>query len=183
MNETLQTLITRRSCRKYLSTPVEQEKVERVIEAGLYAPSGKGFQSPIIVAVTNSEVRRRLSKVNKEILEELLGKELPNLPDPFYGAPVFLAVIAPADRPHKQLDGSLTLGNMMNAAHAEGLGTCWIHRALQTFAMPEWKAWLVEIGLSPEVEYEGVGFLSLGYPDGEPAPAPARKEGRVVWVK
>lgn len=175
MNETLHTILTRRSCRKFLSTPVEREKTDRVIEAGLYAASGKNQQSPAIIAVTNAEVRRRLTEVNAEIL----GR--PGF-DPFYGAPVILIVLARTDCPNRQYDGSLTLGNMMLAAHAEGLASCWIHRALQTFDRPEWKAWLAEIGIDPSCEYEGVGQLALGYPDGQLPAAPPRREGRVYRV-
>ncbi len=176
MNETLHTLLNRRSCRKFLPTAVEREQIDRIVQAGLYAPSGKGQQSPAIIIVTNPDVRRRLSVLNAEILDR------PNF-DPFYAAPVFLIVLARTDCPHRQIDGTLTLGNMMNAATAEGLGSCWIHRCRETFERPEWQAWLSEVGLDPEHTYEGVGFLALGQPDGALPAARERAPYRTLWVE
>ena len=124
-NKVLEVLKTRRSVRAYQDKMPEKELIAQIVEAGTYAPTGKGRQSPIIVAVTNRQVRDRLSAMNAEIM----GSDM----DPFYGAPVVLVVLADRNVPTYLYDGSLVMGNLMNAAHAVGLGSCWIHRAKETF--------------------------------------------------
>ena len=172
MKSCMEVILSRRSVKKYKDTPVSEELIDRVIEAGLAAASGRNLQAPIIVAVTNKEIRDALSLANAEIM----GASS----DPFYNAPVVLVVLA-EKRAHTYVyDGSLALGNMMLAAHEAGLGSCWIHRAREVFDKPEWKEWLRSIGVSEEVE--GIGNLVLGYPDGE-LPAPKeRRPGRVFKV-
>lgn len=167
-------IFTRRSCRKYTTDVPSEEAINKVIEAGLYAPSGHNQQSWLIIAVLNKGVQQRLRKVNAEIW----GKSM----DPFYGAPVILIVLADKSKKTYLNDGSLVLGNMMLEAHELGLASCWINRAKETFQRKEWQEWLRTIGVNPEV-YEGIGHLALGYADGPlPAPLP-RKPGKVLWVK
>ena len=174
MNEVMKALLERRSCKKYTDKPVPQELIEQVIEAGLYAASGMGKQSPIVVAVTDKKLRDRLSEVNAEIRGNA-GQDM------FYGAPVVLVVLADKSVPTCVYDGSVTIENMLLAAHSLGLGSCWIHRAKQTFERDEFKALLKELGV--EGEYEGVGNCILGYA-AEPAKPPvARRPGRVFWAK
>jgi len=182
MNETIQTLLKRRACRNFKPDPVPREVLEQVLEAGTYAPTGMGKQSPIILAVTNKELRDRLSKMNADIIRKSAG---PNGPpegfDPFYGAPVVLVVLADRKFFTHQYDGSLVLGNLMNAAEALGLGSIWIHRAKEEFDSEEGKAILKELGV--EGDYEGIGHCVLGYraePAAEPIP---RKENYVVWAE
>ena len=122
-------LVTRRSVRAYRDDPIDDEVLAHVIEAGVYAPTGLNRQSPIIVAVTNRELRDRLSRMNAQIM----GVDS----DPFYGAPVVLVVLADRSVPTYVYDGSLVMGNLMNAAHEQGLGSCWIHRAKEEFDSPE----------------------------------------------
>ena len=173
MNQTQKDIIERRSCRRFRPDAVAKESIERIIQAGLFAASGRGRQCPIIVAVTDKETRDRLSRVNAEIMS--------SVGDPFYGAPAVLVVLAPKDVPTHVYDGSLVMGNLMLAAHTEGLGSCWIHRARETFEREEWKSWLAELGV--EGEYEGIGNCVVGYVDGDyPAVIP-RKDGRVFLVE
>ena len=151
-----------------------EELISQVVEAGMYAPTGRGAQSPVIVAVTNKAVRDRLSEMNAEVL----GASA----DPFYGAPVVLVVLADKSRPTYLYDGSLVMGNLMNAAHAVGLGSCWIHRAKEVFASAEGKALLKEWGI--DGDYEGIGHCVLGYPvEGQPQEAKPRKADYVKWVR
>lgn len=173
-NETaLEVLKTRRAIRSYESRIPEKELIDKVLEAGTYAPTGMGMQSPVIVAVTNPELRDRLSKMNAEIM----GRDT----DPFYGAPVVLVVLADKDIPTYLYDGSLVMGNLMNAAHAVGLGSCWIHRAKEVFETEEGKAMLKEWGI--EGNYEGIGNCILGYPvGGQPEPK-ARKADYIRYVE
>ena len=173
MSEILDLMKTRRSIRKFNAEPVAKEEIEKVIEAGLYAASGMGKQSPVIVAVTNKELRDRLSKMNREIG----GWEF----DPFYGAPVVLVVLADKSVPTFVYDGSLVLGNMMLEAHELGLGSIWIHRAKQEFESEEGKEILRSLGI--EGDYEGIGHCVIGHFDGELPGIIARKENRVFWAE
>lgn len=136
--EALEALLTRRSVRSYEERMPEQELIDKVMEAGLYAASGKNMQTAIIVEVANKEVRDRLSVINGEILGVTS--------DPFYDAPVVLAVLADKSSPNHVYDGALMMGNLMNAAHALGLGSCWINRAKEMFEREEGKQMLREWG-------------------------------------
>ena len=171
MNEVLNSLKTRRSIRAYKDTQVSDELLDQVLEAGLYAASGMNNQKVVMVAVRDKETRDLLSRINAEIMDVET--------DPFYGAPCVIVVLADPEMPTWIDDGSLVLGNMLNAAHALGLGSCWINRARQTFDRPEGKALLEKWGL-PE-RYRGVGNCILGYADEVPA-AKERLNGRIIKV-
>ena len=162
----------RRSVKKYTDKPVPRELIEKVCRAGTWAATGMGRQSPIILAVTNKEVRDKLSEINAEVM----GAKN----DPFYGAPVVLVVLANKAMPTAIYDGSLVMGNMMIEAESLGLGSYWIHRAKEEFETEYGKRLLKELGI--EGEYEGIGNLILGYGDGEkPRPKP-RKENYVYHI-
>ena len=169
----LECMETRRSVRAYLPNAVPEEKLERILRAGLYAASGMGRQSAMILCVTDKALRDRLMRMNAAIMGT------PEK-DPFYGAPCVLVVLADRSIPTAVYDGSLVLGNMMLAAHAEGLGSCWIHRAREEFDSGEGKAILHDLGV--EGDYEGVGHLIVGYADGAEPEAKPRREGRVLRV-
>ncbi len=165
-------MLTRRSIKKYKPDMPKREDIEAIINAGLAAASGRNMQAPVIVAVTNKEIRDRLSQENGE----LFGMK----GDPFYGAPCVLVVLAEKTAHTYVYDGSLTLGNMMLAAHELGLGSCWVHRAKEVMYKPQWQEWITSLGL--EGEYEGIGNLVLGYIDGDYPDEKPRKDGRVVFV-
>lgn len=172
MNPVLQAIQSRRSVRRFKPDMVPAELLDQVLQAGTYAATGMGRQSPIILAVTDPKVRDQLSRMYAAIM----GSDK----DPFYGAPVVLVVLADKSRPTCVYDGSLVMGNLMLAAHSLGLGSCWIHRAKEEFESPEGKALLASLGI--QGEYEGIGHCILGYPDGElPQPAP-RKENWIYHV-
>lgn len=182
MNKTIEDIITRRSVKKYTNQLVPLELVEQVAKAGTYAPSGMNKQSPVILAVTNKEMRDRLSRMNLEIV---IGHHLTTSSgqsDPFYGAPVVLVVLAKKEIGTRVYDGSLVMENLMIAANSLGLGSCWIHRAKETFETAEGKQILHDLGLTDE--YEGIGNCILGYaaPDAL-KPQNPRKDDYVVWVK
>ena len=175
MNQTIKNMLERRSIRKFKPDMIPKEINDQIIEAGLYAANGRGHQASIIVAVTNKELRDKISAVNCKI-----GGWSQDF-DPFYGAPVLLIVLAEKDWPTHIYDGSLVMGNLMLAAHTLGIGSCWIHRAKEEFEMEEYKDLLKSLGI--EGEYEGIGHCALGYADGE-LPAPAeRKDGHVFYVE
>ena len=172
MNETLELITSRRSVKKYKDTPVERELIEKIVEAGTWAATGRNRQSPIILAITDKETIATLSKINAEIMGE-------SGHDPFYGAPCVLVVLADKNASTYLYDGSLVMGNMMLAAHSLGLGSCWIHRAKQTFERPEGKAILEKLGI--QGEYEGIGNCVIGYADMSPVAKP-RKENWVYYI-
>ena len=172
MNQIIQSLLSRRSVRRYSDRQVPDELLDTVLEVGLYAPSGMNTQGVRLVAVRDKEIRDRLSRLNAAVM----GRD----GDPFYGAPCVVVVLADPDIYGGWVeDGALALGNMMNAAHALGLGSCWIHRARQVFDAPEGKELLKAWGL-PE-NLRGVGNCILGYPEETPDARP-RKDGRIVKV-
>lgn len=172
MKETLIDLKERRSCRKYSSKPVEKEKLDLILEAGTYAPTGRNAQSPVIVAVRDPKTVKELSKLNASVM----GADT----DPFYGAPVVLIVFADSTVNTYRDDGALVMGNLLNAAYAVGVDSCYIYRAREAFKTQEGKKYLEKWGL--DEKYEGIGNCILGY--GEECgirPVSARKEGYIIW--
>ena len=163
MNEIIKAMEERRSIRKFQPTMPAKEDLAQIVEAGLYAASGMGRQSAIIVAETNAEI---------------MGK--PDF-DPFYGAPAILIVLADKSCRTAIYDGSLVMGNMMLAAHSLGLGSIWIHRAKEEFERPEYQQLLKKLGV--EGEWEGIGHCAVGYIDGEAPKAAKRKDNRVFWIE
>ena len=172
MNETIKNLIERRSCRKYSTTQIKEEELNSVLKAGEYAPTGMGRQSPIILVLQNKEKIEKLSKLNAKIM----GTDK----DPFYGAPTVLIVLADKNIGTYKEDGSLVLGNLMNAAYSLGLGSCWIHRAKEEFEPEEGKELLKEWNIPKN--YVGIGHCILGYPE-EKSEAKPRKEDYIRFIK
>lgn len=168
----MEIMLSRRSIKKYKSDMPSREDLDMIIKAGLAAASGRNMQAWVIVAVTNKEIRDRLSRDNAAVM----GAN----GDPFYGAPCVMVVLAEKTAHTYVYDGSLTLGNMMLAAHELGLGSCWIHRAKEVMAKPEWQEWIKSLGL--EGEYEGIGNLVVGYAEGDYPAEKNRREGRVVYA-
>lgn len=169
MNEVLKAIKERRSTKSFKSDMVPMEIIDQIVEAGTWAACGKGAQAGMIIAVTDKETRDKLSKLNASIM----GTEN----DPFYGAPVVLVVLANKSVPTYVYDGSLVMGNLMLAAHSLGVGSCWIHRAKQSFETEEGKAILASLGV--EGEWEGIGNCVIGYAEGPAKEPKPRKEN---WV-
>ena len=175
MNETLCVLESRRSCRKFDPEKLpSEEDLDSIIRAGTFAPSGMGRQAAKIIAVTNPELRNKISGENARIMGQ--GKDC----DPFYGAPVILIVIADKSCPTYLYDGSLVLGNMMNAAESLGISSIWIHRAKEEFESDFGKKILADLGI--EGDYEGIGHVALGYRLGD-APKAAPRKDNVFWCR
>ena len=172
-NETIANMLTRRSIRKYKPDMLPKETIDEIIKAGTFAASGMNKQPSIIVAVTNKELRDRLSAMNAKIM----GINT----DPFYGAPVVLIVLADKSSGTYLYDGSLVMGNLMLAAHSLGVDSCWIHRAKEEFESSEGKEILRALGI--DGDYEGIGHCILGYIDGEEPPAHPRKENTVYYAE
>ena len=183
-NKTITDILERRSCRRFdpEKMPTE-EQILQMLECGKYAANGCGFQNTKMLVVTNRELRDQISRMNADIW----GKNTdPNIGkpvfDPFYGAPMMIIVLAKAGWRNAPYDGALVMGNLMLAAHALALGTCWIHRAKEEFNSEEGRAILHDLGI--EGDYEGIGHCIIGYPTDTQQPTPRpRKDDYVVWVK
>ncbi len=173
MNEVIKCLCERKSCKKFLSKQIKKRDLDLILKAGTFAPTGKGMQSPIMVVLQNKEDIDKLRKINAKIL----GVDV----DPFYNAPTVVVVLSDKRIWTHVEDGSLVLGNLMNAAYSLGLGSCWIHRAKEEFETKEGKALLKEWGI--DENYVGIGHCLLGYPDGNLHPPVKRKENYIRFVK
>ena len=172
MNDVIKNIEERRSIRKYKEDMIPKEIIEKIVEAGTYAPSGMGMQSSIIIAITNKEVRDKLSKLNAKLRNE------GNM-DPFYGAPVVIVVLAKKDVVTRVYDGSVVMENMMLAANSLGIGSCWIHGAKEEFETEEGKEILKSLGIKDE--YEGIANCILGYKAEEGKVEP-RKDNYVYYI-
>ena len=173
MNETIKNLIERRSCRNYKKEQIKDEELNEILLAGEYAPTGMGLQSPKMIVLQNKETIERLSKLNAKIM----GRDI----DPFYGAPTVIVVLADKTKMTYIEDGSLVLGNLMNAAHSLKIGSCWINRAREEFETEEGKKLLKEWNIPDN--YVGIGHCILGYRDGELPQAKPRKKNYVTIIK
>ena len=172
MNETLKVLETRRSCRNFKPDMVKDEDLKAIVRAGTYAATGMGKQSPLIIAVTDKALRDQISDENRKIGGWDEGF------DPFYGAPVILIVLADKNIPTHVYDGSLVMGNLMNAAAGLGVDSIWIHRAKEEFESDFGKSILKKLGI--EGDYEGIGHCALGYA-AEPLKEPVPRKADYVY--
>lgn len=172
-NEVLKCLEERRSVRSYQSRQVEEDALNAILRAGTYAATGMGRQSPLMIVVQDPPTLEILRRMNGEIM----GR--PDT-DPFYGAPTVVIVLADRSVSTCVEDGSLVIGNLMNAAHAVGVDSCWIHRARQEFDSEEGKVLLRKWGVTGD--YIGVGHCILGYRNGDAPAARPRKENYIVRI-
>lgn len=172
MNEVIKCLKERRSVRQYRAEQIKDSELEQILEAGMYAPTGMGSQSPIMVVVQDAKTIAKLSKMNAAVM----GTDS----DPFYGAPTVVIVLADRNWRTNEQDGSLVMGNLMNAAYAVGVDSCWVNRAKEVFETEEGKAMLKEWGI--EGEYIGIGNCILGYRAGDLPQAKPRKENYIYRV-
>ena len=166
MNDLIQMFKTRRSCKAYTDQKVEESVLDAILEAGTYAPTGMGRQSPLIVCVQDQETRDKISQLNAAIMKTDI--------DPFYGAPIVVVVFGDTRVPTYRDDANLVMGNLLNAAHAVGVDSCYIYRAREVFQTPEGQELMKQWGIDPA--YEGIGNVILGY--GKPEgikPAAKRK--------
>ena len=175
----LKSLKERRSIRSYKSMQISDEDLNAVLEAGEYAPSGMNKQSALMVVVQDPAKIREMAKINASFMENNNGDA--DFKDPFYGAPTVVIVFADSTIRTYVNDGSLVMGNLLNAAHAVGLGSCWINRARETFQSEQGKAMMKEWGISDK--YVGIGNCILGYPEGDHPKAAPRKSDYIIRVK
>lgn len=172
MNQTVKSMISRRCVRSYTSEQIKESQLEEILEAGKYAPNAMGRQPVKMVVIQDRDTIAQLSKINAEIM----GVDR----DPFYGAPTVIVVLADKTLSTFINDGSLVMGNLMNAAYAVGVDSCWVHRAKEEFETEEGKALLAQWGI--DEKYAGIGHCILGYHDGEYPQAAVRKSDMVVRI-
>ena len=172
-NQVIQSLCERRSVRSFQYRQVSEEALSEILKAGTFAPTGRNRQSPIMVVVQDAKTREILREMNARIM----GREGS---DPFYGAPTIVVVLADRSISTHLEDGCMVMGNLMNAAHAVGVDSCWIHRAREEFESEEGKALLKAWGI--QGDYVGIGHCALGYGDCETPKASPRKENYIVRI-
>lgn len=172
MKDAMEVLLTRRSIRNFKDKPIPEDVLNKILEAGTYAPTAMGMQKPIIIAITDKKVRDEVSRENARIM----GREGT---DPFYGAPVIL-LVAVENYPNAVYDGSCVMDNLLNAAWAMGVGSCWIHRAKEELESDFGEKLLKSLGIVGD--YIGVGHAALGYFDGEPPLPKPRKENYIYRI-
>lgn len=170
MNETVKNLVTRNSCRKYKNEHITRQELEEILAAGLNAPSGRNRQTVRFVAVQNDATVDLLSRLNAAVM----GTNA----DPFYGARDVVIVLAKKEGTYLY-DGSLAMGNLLNAAWSMGIDSCWIHRAKEVFESDRGRELLASWGLTENLE--GIGFCILGHAQ-ESKPKVSINPDRVYFV-
>jgi len=175
MKDILDVIISRRSVKSFTNKMPNNTKLEKIITAGTYAPSGKNMQSPIIIAITNKKIRDELSALCANL------RGMPQNFDPFYNAPVALVVLAKKDWFTHVYDGSCVMENMLLEAHSLGLGACWIHHTKEMFETEYGKNLLKSLDITEE--YEGIGCCVVGVPKVLPQTKLPRKENYVYYIK
>ena len=174
MNEVMETIVNRRSTKKFKPEQIREEELQQILLAGTYAANGQGKQAGKIVVVQDPETREQLRAMNAGVMG------MTDM-DPFYGAPAIIIVLAEKEWRNRVYDGTLILGNMMLEAYEQGVGSCWIHRAKEEFESPEGQEILKMAGI--EGEWEGIGHLAVGYIEGPFPKAPRRKGNEVYWIE
>ncbi len=183
MNETIKTLTSRKSCNKFKDEHITREEIDEIVSAGLNAPSGMNAQDAIFIVIQDEEVIKELGEVNALVAKKMLSKINPQAAlsfpaDPFHGAKDMIAVVA-KKTPTSVYDGSLAMGNLLNAAWSMGIDSRWIHRAKEVFESEYGKALLKKLGITDEVE--GIGFCMLGHAEAE-KPKTEIKPNRVFYI-
>lgn len=181
MESTLNDLKNRRSVRMFDDKVVSREDLDKILEAGTYAPTGMGLQSPKILVIQRKDIIDRLSEWNLSFFPDDIRENLADDYTPFFNASTLLIVLADKNMPTCVEDGSLVIGNILNAAHAIGVGACWIHRAREEFDSPQGKE-LLKVWSIPD-NYIGIGHVVLGYPSSEfVARETPRKDDYIVYL-
>ena len=170
--EMLRGLVSRRSNRAFAPEQITDEELQKVLAAGMNAPTAKNGQSPIIIAVQNPDEVAAVNALN--------AKFTPNA-KPYYGAPTILLVLVPRTFPLGDLDGAAVLTNLCNGAYAAGLASCWINRPQFMFETNEGREMLRRWGV--EGEWRGVGSVAIGHPAAPDPEAKPRKENYCYIVK
>lgn len=191
--ELLELMKHRRSIRRYEDRQISREDLEKVIRAGLFAPSAGGGQRSLIAAVYNPALAEKIGRLNVACMDRsrLMGSHVsaeqpsiiddPTIQSGFYGAPTVCVIFAQKNFLYSVPDAYCCAENMVLEATELGLASCIVARGEETFAGSEGKAFLQQWNI-PE-NYEAMCFVLLGYCRGEyPAEKP-RRSGRSLIIE
>lgn len=192
-NEVMKNILHRRAIRRFEPKQIDEEVLQRILQAGLYAPSAGGRQGVIFAVSQNHEVNKRLGKIKRAnsnpsmaTATSYVSKEQPSIADDpkltnaFYDAPTVITMFAPKNFLFAAEDCAVAAENMMLAAAALGVGSCYIGQGWTAFADPYGQEILHQWNI--RTDYYAVMQLLLGYPregDKHPNPKP-RKDDRVL---
>jgi nitroreductase len=191
--EILDIMRNRRSIRKYLKQPVEKEKLDKIVEAGLFAPNPGGRQGTKILLLDDAEMIDKIGIVNANYENRNwdvgVSKEQPSIIDDksirsgFYGCQALAMVCIQRVRKDQvnQIGAAFVCAqNMTLEAYDLGVSSVIVGRAEATFSQPEMQKLLDQWGLDPA--YMPIVFVCLGYIDGPYPPVKARNEGRSIYI-
>ena len=189
----METILHRRAIRRFEEKQIEEDALQQILQAGLYAPSAGGRQGVIFAVCQTKEINERLGKIKRAnskprmaTATSYVSKEQPsiaddpNLKNAFYDAPTIITLFAPKNFLFSAEDCAIAAENMMLAADSIGIGSCYIGQGWTAFADPYGQEILKKWEIP--VDFYAVMQLLLGYPkkgDAHPTPKP-RKEGRIL---
>lgn len=186
MNETMETVLKRRSVRAYKPGQIKTEELQAILEAARFAPSGMGLQPwhfsvvqrPELLDRINEGCRAAFLKSGNKMFEERARAENFSV---FYGAPTLIVVAGDEKVLTPAENSALALGNMFLAAASLGVGSCWIHAVKFLFEGADGKALAEELAVPAGFKVYGAG--AFGYPAGEWPEAAPRKDGTVTIIR
>lgn len=186
MNETIQTILTRRSNRSYLDKPVEKEKIDLILQCGVYSPTARGVQPWHFTVVENRRLLDKISEINKReyFANNNQNAKMTGLTedyDNFRGAPMAIIISGMNGEKYAEVDCANATTNMAVAAHSLGLGSCYIASFRPAFSAPEGESLIKELGIPDG--YTPYFALALGYVKEPPQERAARREGIINYVK
>lgn len=178
-NEVINTIMARRSVRKYLEKPVEHEKLEVVVRCGINAPSGMNKQPWLVRVVEDQQLLSAVNEVYKAKNADAVSRDA-NFKNMFRNAPNIICVCTPA-KGGGELDAGLLGENMMIAAQSLGLGTCCLGGPVRFLnSEPEAKFFLDRLDIP--ADYQLNYIIAIGYPDEQPDAKP-RDDSKVKFIK
>ena len=178
-NDVIATIMARRSVRKYLDTPVEHEKLEKVVTCGINAPSGMNRQPWEIRVVEDQEMITKATEIFVKAQPEMVEKDA-NFKNMFRNAPNLICVASPIDG-SGNVDAGLLGENMMLAATSLGLGTCCLGGPVAFLKSNEECQWFLD-RLSFSDDYTLNYIIAIGYPDEAPEAKP-RDASKIEYIK
>ena len=191
MGEMMETILHRRTIRRFREEQIKEKELQEILEAGMYAPCAGGRQGVLFVVSQDREVNYRLGKIKRANFQPKMAtatayvsREQPSIADDpdiknaFYDAPTVVTLFAPKDFLFAKEDAAMAAENMMLAADALGIGSCYIGAGWLAFADPFGQEVLRKWAVRGD--YFAVAQVLLGYPLNEQHPkAKPRKEARI----
>lgn len=195
MNEVMKAIMHRRSYRRFEERQIEESALRQILQAGLYAPSAGGRQGVIFAVCQDKEVNERLGRIKRANSHPRMATETsfvsheqpsiaddPKLTNAFYDATTVITMFAPKNFLFSVDDCAVAAENMMLAAAALGIGSCYIGQGWTAFSDPYGQEILRQWKIP--IDHYAVMQLLLGYPregDKHPTPKP-RKDGRIIRI-